>query len=368
MTDDVRAISVIFMFEAIEITELVLRGAAIGVNLLLAGLIMMSQAPSLRRWLAVIFITATSAYILQSAGDLIPLTGLFEHVTKALAILNTVFFWWFARSLFEDDFQWTPIKIAPFGLLVLMHSPWPLLNTGAVAGVELLVHSGLSILLMAHTVWIALNNRDDDLVDPRRRFRLAFAISVGVAGIAIAIGENIHEAVGLPSWVGLMHAIVISLLTFFFAFWMLNANRALFGAVPAVTQKIDPAPSGAQEKVMSAADTIAMEKLVALMDAGVYREDGISVAVLAAKVGIPEHQLRRLINREMGFRNFASFLNIRRIDDAKTQLADPAQARKQVLQIALDLGYGSIAPFNRAFKNATGQTPTEFRKEKLGEG
>ncbi len=354
------------MFGPIEITELILRGAAIGVNLLLVGLILMSRAPTLRRWLAAIFITATCAYILQSAGDLIPMTGALDKVTKALAILNTVFFWWFARSLFEDEFQWTPIKIAPFVMLVLMHTPWPFLQAGAVAGVELMVHSGLSILLMAHAIWIALNNRDDDLVDPRRRFRLAFAISIGVAGIAIAIGENIHEAVGLPSWIGLFQATTISLLTFFFAFWMLNANRALFGPVHDVPQAVETAPLGAPEKVMAPADQVAMEKLLALMDSGVYREDGLSVAVLAAKVGVPEHQLRRLINREMGFRNFAAFLNIRRIEDAKVQLADPAYARKQVLQIALDLGYGSIAPFNRAFKIATGRTPTAYRKEKLG--
>jgi len=108
--------------------------------------------------------------------------------------------------------------------------------------------------------------------------------------------------------------------------------------------------------------------LTGLMNAGVYLEEGLNVATLAGKVGVPEHQLRRLINQEMGFRNFSAFLNARRIEDAKAQLIDPAMARKQVLQIALDLGYGSIAPFNRAFKSATDQTPTEFRKEKLGGG
>ena len=82
---------------------------------------------------------------------------------------------------------------------------------------------------------------------------------------------------------------------------------------------------------------------------------------------MPEHQLRKLINGALGFRNFSAFLNARRIPDAKAVLADPDNAKRQVLQIALDLGYGSIAPFNRAFKEATGQTPTEFRKTALGE-
>lgn len=82
---------------------------------------------------------------------------------------------------------------------------------------------------------------------------------------------------------------------------------------------------------------------------------------------MPEHQLRALINGELGHRNFSAFLNAYRLTEAKRLLADPEQARRQVLQIALDVGFGSIAPFNRAFKEATGRTPTEFRKEKLGE-
>ena len=38
-----------------------------------------------------------------------------------------------------------------------------------------------------------------------------------------------------------------------------------------------------------------------------------------------------------------------------------------VLSIALDVGFGSIGPFNRAFKAETGLTPTEFRQKALAE-
>jgi AraC-like DNA-binding protein len=36
-----------------------------------------------------------------------------------------------------------------------------------------------------------------------------------------------------------------------------------------------------------------------------------------------------------------------------------------VLTIAMDAGFQSIGPFNRAFKAETGMTPTEFRREAL---
>ncbi|MEM9015304.1 MAG: AraC family transcriptional regulator, partial [Pseudomonadota bacterium] len=92
--------------------------------------------------------------------------------------------------------------------------------------------------------------------------------------------------------------------------------------------------------------------------------EGLTVARLAGRVGVPEHHLRKVINGQLGFRNFSAFLNERRVADAKSILSDPTHDQKQVLQIALDLGYGSVASFNRAFKRATSQTPTEFRKNR----
>ena len=36
-----------------------------------------------------------------------------------------------------------------------------------------------------------------------------------------------------------------------------------------------------------------------------------------------------------------------------------------MLTIALDLGYGSLGPFNRAFKEISGMTPTAWREAKI---
>ena len=53
-----------------------------------------------------------------------------------------------------------------------------------------------------------------------------------------------------------------------------------------------------------------------------------------------------------------------RIEEAKAALADPAQAEVPVITIAMDAGFQSLGPFNRAFKATTGVTPTEYRKLK----
>ncbi len=53
------------------------------------------------------------------------------------------------------------------------------------------------------------------------------------------------------------------------------------------------------------------------------------------------------------------------VAQAKAALADPAQAEVPVITIAMDAGFQSLGPFNRAFKAVTGVTPTEYRRLKV---
>jgi AraC-like DNA-binding protein len=99
-------------------------------------------------------------------------------------------------------------------------------------------------------------------------------------------------------------------------------------------------------------------------DERIYRHDNVTIGTLASKLGIPEYRLRRLINQRLGYRNFNVFLNEHRIAEAKAALADPSQAEVPVITIAMDAGFQSLGPFNRAFKAITGVTPTEYRRLK----
>ena len=82
---------------------------------------------------------------------------------------------------------------------------------------------------------------------------------------------------------------------------------------------------------------------------------------------MPEYRLRQAINEGLGHRNFNAFLNRYRIDEAKAALSDPTQQDVAVLTIAMDAGFQSIGPFNRAFKAESGLTPTEFRRDALAQ-
>ncbi len=295
---------------------------------------------------------------------MIPLPPPVVVLLAVVAIWGTVFFWWFGAAIFDDNFRWRWWRIAP---LILM-PPFFLgrilgIFDGVVAAVLLYVHLLVIALLFADVLRLAIANASDDLVNPRRRFRVVISIVVAVFGIGIAIAEMTDAATEIPGWLVTFQAVAILALNLLFGAWLLAPRTSLFNPeeIKAGSLASDTHSSIEQAHKAPAADRRAYDRLIELMDGGVYREDGLTVAMLAEKVGIPEYQLRKLINGALGFRNFSSFLNSRRIADAKVILADPNNARKQVLQIALDLGYGSIAPFNRAFKQATGQTPTEYR-------
>ena len=88
------------------------------------------------------------------------------------------------------------------------------------------------------------------------------------------------------------------------------------------------------------------------------RAKSLTIAELARLLGTQEHVLRRVVNHGLGFRNFNDFLHTHRLKEAAERLGDPQLRRIPVLTIALEVGYGSIGPFNRAFKERFGVTPT----------
>jgi AraC-like DNA-binding protein len=129
-----------------------------------------------------------------------------------------------------------------------------------------------------------------------------------------------------------------------------------------------PVPATATAPAVDPQDERVAQALAAFMGAERgYAQEGLSLAGLAERLGTPEYRLRRVINQHLGHRNFNAYVNGLRLSEAKRRLADPAERALPVLSIALDVGFGSIGPFNRAFKADTGLTPTEFRAQALAD-
>ena len=93
-----------------------------------------------------------------------------------------------------------------------------------------------------------------------------------------------------------------------------------------------------------------------------FLDPDLKVASLARRLREQDYRVSRAITLGLGERNFNRFINRYRIDHASALLSDPAQAGASILDIALESGFASIGPFNRAFKEQTGLTPRAFRQ------
>ncbi|MEM1041992.1 MAG: AraC family transcriptional regulator [Bacteroidota bacterium] len=86
----------------------------------------------------------------------------------------------------------------------------------------------------------------------------------------------------------------------------------------------------------------------------------LTLPVLADQLGVTDKVLSYVLNEGMGT-TYTDYVNGLRVDEAKARLAAPEAEHLTVLGIGLDAGFRSKATFNRAFKRATGQTPSAFR-------
>lgn len=96
----------------------------------------------------------------------------------------------------------------------------------------------------------------------------------------------------------------------------------------------------------------------------IWKTDGLTIRQLAEELEVKEYRLRQAINQHLGFRNFNDYLHSYRIEESCSMLSDPQKKDLTILEIAYEVGYKSIAPFNKAFKEITGVTPTEWRRSK----
>jgi len=84
----------------------------------------------------------------------------------------------------------------------------------------------------------------------------------------------------------------------------------------------------------------------------------ISLDDLAKKIGMNKSSMCRYFKKKTGESIFSLLLKLR-ISYAKNQISNTDYT---ISQIAFDSGFNNISHFNVKFKNATGYTPTEYRK------
>lgn len=120
------------------------------------------------------------------------------------------------------------------------------------------------------------------------------------------------------------------------------------------------ATSDSQEKELSSADIeIATEIETLLHVQKVYQEPSYGRSDMAKELDISESQLSRVVNGYFQ-KNVPTLLNELRVQEAKMLLI---QTKEDIATIAEEVGFNSIATFNRVFKDVVSVSPKEYRQK-----
>jgi AraC-like DNA-binding protein len=331
----------------------------------LAALLTASARGGLAARLGSLFCASVIAFVVTSAPIRL---GTIAYPLTALCVAKPALFWLFAKALFGDGFRVRRAHVAATLALIVLGlwhefdfgrdvragtgTPFALVGSLAYEGLVLAF-----VLAALHEAWRGLAT---DLVEKRRRLRVALVAGVA-AYLAVVVAVQLSNLVlGVRTATPLVLANLGLMLAAAFAttLSLVEIRRASWLDAVGVTN-VEPVAAAMASPVEGALLADLTRRMAA---ESLYRREGLTIGALARTLGTQEYLLRRVINRQLGYRNFNDFLHSYRIPEACARLRSQVEAKRPVLSIALDLGYNSIGPFNRAFKARTGMTPTEFRR------
>jgi len=349
----------------IQIVDVFFRFCAVGILMTYFAQTLIQQRDNGWRsvaWLIVCFI----GYILLTApienhhyGILRPIFLWLTDLT-AYALLAVYWHRVYRRSLFLSMPLWAK---AAFSLWVSYMGYFFLAEQGRGVFHDALHVIGLILLLFI--LFDAVRGFNDDLNENRRDLRKLVVFSISGYMTLLTLIELMSQTLK-DNWL----------------FSLGNAFSMLVFAAVAVwyklfsSQKLDPQPNQVVQSSQNLIESegtapvhsdntkgvsLQAQSLKDAMAQGLYLQNELTIKSLASTLSMPEHQLRKVINQELGFDNFSHFLNSYRIPHVAEQMLEESHLTTPVLTLALEAGYNSIAPFNRAFKEVHKMTPTEFR-------
>jgi AraC-like DNA-binding protein len=344
--------------------DLALRAGELWLLALIAAILLRDHRSALPARLALAMIAGVICHIIAERKGLFTFAPAVQLALLIGESSLSAFFWLFVRSWFNDEVRigWRSwALVVGMVALSLLNFAFYSQVTGNYAPTDI----PMRIAWLAFPVaglWIAWSGRENDLIEARRRLRIGFVWAAGIAVVGVNIvyfvtNQVLHTIAPIEVTLGVM--VAENLVVAGLAFTLFQLRRAdIFAPTPPMAPPEDVADDPASEALATRVQGHMRETLA-------YRDDTLSIAGLAAQLGEQEYRLRRVINGRMGYRNFAAFLNGYRLAEVKSALRDASQREVPILTIALDAGFGSLAPFNRAFREAEGCTPSEFRASAL---
>lgn len=258
--------------------------------------------------------------------------------------------WLLARALFDParhDVWWPRI----FALIVVGTGALAVLipagAVGRIAGSAYALGGSATLML---TFVEPFNGYRRDLPAAERRFRFSF-----LAGYALLVAVSILAlgAAETRAWDDLVRGVCA----------IVGLGAALAAVRFRLRHPLPEAQSRGARRAPTVEDRGLAERLLRLIrEEDIDIDPELRIGDVAARLGAPEHKVSQCISVVLGFANFNRLINHHRIERAKRLLAR-ADGTQSILDVAFDCGFGSVGPFNRAFKAEVGMTPRAYRAQ-----
>ncbi len=348
----------------LELLETLLSGVAIG-GFLSTVLVMVANGKATRvMWAGVAFYLCAIAHVLDNLLETGPSAEAGRGFIWFTQNLATAFFWAFMLGVFDDTKGRFWPRLIPVAGLALLNW-WNQADTTITENYYWAFYHLASITMMGHLLFVLMRGISSDLIEARRQLRVPLVFTAAsYIGLVAWLDFTGRQCCGTFEAWRLVQAAMLAFMALGSTIGFLQAGPIFWGTRSAVPEDNT---DGADQPLEGVERTLLQRLQHALDEDQIWKREGLSIGVLAHELSIPEYRLRRLINERLGYKNFADFINSHRIKVAKDALSDPAQATLSISQLAFDLGFGSLGPFNRAFKASTDMSPTEWRAQNLAD-
>jgi len=364
------------------LTYLILEIIALTALVLIALRVVVAHPKNRNAWLFASIFLGNACYVLTrmtfkaEAAYRVDL-GLLAHPVQVLMNLGSGLWMIFCYSTFQDRRRVPRLWLFLFALQILLSLlriyavPMSLneLDRNPPGAATRILLLDLPLLLQGafgvFALGLVLKGWADDLVNSRRLFRWVCVGYLGALYGGVMVAELVLPMVPASQRILLDDGITLSLALSACAITLILARVNITTLVAPVARVATPARPEAKEQGAFNGEADYQKFREVFEDRHAWLQHGLSIAGLAAQMTIPQYRLRQLINSRLGYRNFNALLNAYRIRAACEQLSDPLKKDVPVLTIALSLGYQSISPFNQAFRELVGQTPTQYRTSKI---
>jgi len=338
-----------------------IRYAAIGQLLLLSAYVIYksrSRRPTpLTPIVPLLLVTGVVAYLFLTAPFSPRPQGFIRSILLMFTHTMPVFLWLFGKKLFDDNFNvqrwplWGKLLLVALALFYL----YTFLVRGGGGQLQMLSHV-IALIFILHLLASVIATWRNDLVEQRRVARFWLVLLVSLFFLMLDLVELSNTRLNRHQLFMLMNATICLIGTSVTAAMVFIYESSRQGTATEVVSQLNVNTSRYSRLIPQ--ENALYEKLQTFIASAGYLQPDLTISHLAKQLQCPDHHLRKLINQRLGYTNFNAFLNHYRIEEAQKRLVE---SHLPVLSIALDLGYGSIASFNRAFKDNVGTTPTAYR-------